>query len=157
MPMSYARIAIPDHDIPTAAGLVGLQGGRYFTNAVDTRTNGVDIIANYGWSFTQSSAGPTAPVWKRAIHQTTSSFPGTIGSEGSASTHDRVSRPVDRGEYELRNPAVLRNRAVRHQWTVPVREADVRAVGIANTQCLQANSESRARRLACARNGPGLF
>jgi len=39
----------------TAAGLVGLQGGRYFTNAVDTKTNGVDIIANYGWSFTQSS------------------------------------------------------------------------------------------------------
>ncbi len=31
-------------------GVTGVSGGRYFTNAVDTRTRGYDIIANYGIS-----------------------------------------------------------------------------------------------------------
>ena len=39
-------------DTLTAHGLAGVQGGRYFTNAVDSRTNGIDIIGNYGYSFT---------------------------------------------------------------------------------------------------------
>jgi iron complex outermembrane receptor protein len=34
------------------AGFVGLGGARYFTNAVDTRTRGLDVVANYGWSLT---------------------------------------------------------------------------------------------------------
>ena len=29
-------------------GVTGVSGGRYFTNAIDTRTRGYDIIANYG-------------------------------------------------------------------------------------------------------------
>ena len=35
-------------DYLASAGLTGAGGGRYFTNAIDTRTNGVDIVANYG-------------------------------------------------------------------------------------------------------------
>ena len=31
-----------------ANGLTGVQGGRYFTNAINTRTQGADIVANYG-------------------------------------------------------------------------------------------------------------
>ena len=31
-----------------AKGLTGVTGGRYFTNAIDTRTHGIDIVANYG-------------------------------------------------------------------------------------------------------------
>jgi iron complex outermembrane recepter protein len=33
-------------------GLRGTTGGRYFTNAVDTRTNGVDLNARYVWRTT---------------------------------------------------------------------------------------------------------
>jgi iron complex outermembrane recepter protein len=29
-------------------GLSGVTGGRFFTNAIDTRTTGVDVVANYG-------------------------------------------------------------------------------------------------------------
>jgi iron complex outermembrane receptor protein len=29
-------------------GLTGVTGGRFFTNAIDTRTSGVDVVANYG-------------------------------------------------------------------------------------------------------------
>ncbi|HEX4681315.1 MAG TPA: TonB-dependent receptor [Gemmatimonadaceae bacterium] len=42
-------------DTLAAHGLTGLGGGRYFTNAVDTKTNGIDVVASYGWTFTQSS------------------------------------------------------------------------------------------------------
>jgi iron complex outermembrane receptor protein len=38
-------------DTLAAHGVTGVQGGRYFTNAVDSRTNGLDIIGNYGWSI----------------------------------------------------------------------------------------------------------
>jgi iron complex outermembrane receptor protein len=32
-------------------GITGIQGGRYFTNAIDTKTHGFDAIANYGLSM----------------------------------------------------------------------------------------------------------
>jgi iron complex outermembrane receptor protein len=32
-------------------GLAGVTGGRFFTNAIDTRTTGVDIVTNYGRRF----------------------------------------------------------------------------------------------------------
>jgi iron complex outermembrane receptor protein len=34
-----------------AIGITGVQGGRYFTNAIDTKTHGYDAIANYGLTF----------------------------------------------------------------------------------------------------------
>lgn len=39
----------------TAIGITGVQGGRYFTNAIDTKTHGYDAIANYGWTMSPSS------------------------------------------------------------------------------------------------------
>ncbi|MEA2722798.1 MAG: iron complex outerrane recepter protein [Gemmatimonadales bacterium] len=33
------------------AGFPGVAGGRFFTNAIDTRTLGVDIVANYGFAI----------------------------------------------------------------------------------------------------------
>src|SRR5512146_1724199 len=42
-------------DTLAAHGLTGLGGGRYFTNAVDTKTDGIDVVASYGWSFSHST------------------------------------------------------------------------------------------------------
>ena len=39
-------------DTLKAHGINNVQGARYFTNAVDSRTNGLDVIGNYGYSFT---------------------------------------------------------------------------------------------------------
>jgi iron complex outermembrane receptor protein len=36
----------------TGLGFPGIGGGRYFTNGVDTRTEGVDVTARYKWKFT---------------------------------------------------------------------------------------------------------
>jgi iron complex outermembrane receptor protein len=33
---------------------LGIGGARYFTNAIDTRTNGVDVVANYGINLTSA-------------------------------------------------------------------------------------------------------
>jgi len=84
----------------TAAGLVGLQGGRYFTNAVDTKTNGLDIIANYGWSFGQSSVlHVTAAAngnWTRVTRVDTSTV---LGGHS-----DQLFSRVDRARLEKGNP-----------------------------------------------------
>jgi iron complex outermembrane receptor protein len=45
----------PQADAALAAiNVTGVQGGRYFTNAIDTKTHGFDIIANYGLSMSNS-------------------------------------------------------------------------------------------------------
>src|SRR5690606_30320199 len=41
-------------------GIFGVQGGRYFTNALDTRTSGIDVIGSYRWAFDASSLDLTA-------------------------------------------------------------------------------------------------
>jgi iron complex outermembrane receptor protein len=56
------RIVLSDNFIGAAvqqlftdAGLAGVSGGRYFTNAIDTKSNGVDVVANYGFTFSPTS------------------------------------------------------------------------------------------------------
>lgn len=41
-------------------GIFGVTGGRYFTNAVDTRTRGVDVVGTYRWKFDNSRLDLTA-------------------------------------------------------------------------------------------------
>jgi iron complex outermembrane receptor protein len=39
----------------TKIGVTGVTGGRYFTNAIDTKTHGYDLIANYGLTLASNS------------------------------------------------------------------------------------------------------
>ncbi|MGN7920222.1 TonB-dependent receptor plug domain-containing protein [Lysobacter sp. 22409] len=43
-----------------ARGHRGITGGRYFTNAVDTRTRGIDIVGSYRWSLGTGAIDLTA-------------------------------------------------------------------------------------------------
>jgi iron complex outermembrane recepter protein len=43
-----------------ANGFVGVGGGRYFTNAIDTTTEGIDIVGTYGWDVGDGSFDLTA-------------------------------------------------------------------------------------------------
>ncbi|HKG93965.1 MAG TPA: TonB-dependent receptor, partial [Gemmatimonadaceae bacterium] len=52
------RIVLSDNFISPAVrtflqnqGIPGAGGGRFFTNAINTKTNGVDVVANYGFDF----------------------------------------------------------------------------------------------------------
>jgi iron complex outermembrane receptor protein len=56
------RIVLSDNFTGTAiqalfdsAGLRGVSGGRFFSNAIDTRSNGVDLVANYGVTLSRNS------------------------------------------------------------------------------------------------------
>jgi iron complex outermembrane recepter protein len=42
-------------DFLAAQGFPGVAGARYFTNAIDTRTLGVDVVVNYGFAFGATS------------------------------------------------------------------------------------------------------
>jgi iron complex outermembrane receptor protein len=42
-------------DFLAAQGFPGVAGARYFTNAIDTRTLGVDVVANYGFAIGATS------------------------------------------------------------------------------------------------------
>jgi iron complex outermembrane receptor protein len=41
-------------------GIFGVTGGRYFTNAIDTRTKGVDVVGSYRWQLDNSTLKLTA-------------------------------------------------------------------------------------------------
>jgi iron complex outermembrane receptor protein len=41
-------------------GIFGVTGGRYFTNAIDTETQGIDIIGTYSWALSNSNLDLTA-------------------------------------------------------------------------------------------------
>ncbi|PBJ83530.1 TonB-dependent receptor [Lysobacteraceae bacterium NML93-0399] len=41
-------------------GIFGITGGRYFTNAIDTRTRGIDVVGSYRWDLAASSLDLTA-------------------------------------------------------------------------------------------------
>ncbi|KLJ00135.1 TonB-dependent receptor [Luteimonas sp. FCS-9] len=41
-------------------GITGVNGGRYFTNAIDTRTRGVDVVGTYRWDLAAGSLDLTA-------------------------------------------------------------------------------------------------
>ena len=36
-------------------GIYGINGGRYFTNAIDTRSRGIDVVGNYRWQLAASA------------------------------------------------------------------------------------------------------
>jgi iron complex outermembrane receptor protein len=46
----------------TSAGVPFVDGGRFFTNAVDTRTRGVDLVSSYSMPFGSSALGLTGGV-----------------------------------------------------------------------------------------------
>ncbi len=41
-------------------GITGVNGGRYFTNAIDTRTRGIDVVGSYRWDLAAGSFDLTA-------------------------------------------------------------------------------------------------
>jgi iron complex outermembrane recepter protein len=42
-----------------ANGFLGVGGGRYFTNAIDTTTDGIDIVGTYGWDLGEGTVDLT--------------------------------------------------------------------------------------------------
>jgi iron complex outermembrane receptor protein len=82
-------------------GVTGVSGGRYFTNAIDTRTHGYDIIANYGYTISPSSVLTLSAAynWNRTRVTRVDTLPTNLSGLKS-SLFDRV----EQSRIELGNP-----------------------------------------------------
>jgi iron complex outermembrane recepter protein len=82
-------------------GVTGVSGGRYFTNAIDTRTHGYDVIANYGLTFSTSSVLRLSAAynWTRTRVTRVDTLPANLSGLKS-SLFDRV----EQARIELGNP-----------------------------------------------------
>lgn len=58
--LSENLTSAPVRTFLNANGFVGIGGGRYFTNAIDTTTEGIDIVGTYSWQLANSSLDLTA-------------------------------------------------------------------------------------------------
>ena len=52
-------------------GITGISGGRYFTNAIDTKTHGYDAIVNYGLTFSETSLLRLSAAYNRTTTRVT--------------------------------------------------------------------------------------
>jgi iron complex outermembrane receptor protein len=87
-------------DTLAAHGLTGLGGGRYFTNAVDTKTNGLDVVANYGLSFSPKNVLTLTAGYNGNWTQVTRVDTSSIIAGQSVALFSRV----DRARLEVGNP-----------------------------------------------------
>ncbi len=85
----------------TARGLAGVSGGRYFTNAINTRTQGADFVANFG-----TSVGALGFLRLTGAYNTTENkvtyvkpTPAALSSQSEA-----LFGRVERGRIELGQP-----------------------------------------------------
>ncbi len=49
--LSENLISAPVRNFLNSNGFPGVGGGRYFTNAIDTTTDGIDVVGTYGWEL----------------------------------------------------------------------------------------------------------
>jgi iron complex outermembrane receptor protein len=82
-------------------GITGISGGRYFTNAIDTKTHGYDAIANYGLTFSNASALRLSVAYNHTITRVTrvDTLPKNL-SGLKTSLFDRV----EQARIEVGNP-----------------------------------------------------
>lgn len=82
-------------------GVTGISGGRFFTNAVDTKTHGYDIIANYGVTFGNSGVARLSAAYNHNRTRVTrvDTLPANL-SKLKTSLFDRV----EQGRIEEGNP-----------------------------------------------------
>lgn len=58
--LSENLTSVPVRDYLQANGFPGIGGGRYFTNAVDTKTTGIDVVGTYNFALDNSNVSLTA-------------------------------------------------------------------------------------------------
>ena len=84
-----------------ANGITGVTGGRYFTNAIDTRTNGVDVVANYGISLGGRGALRTTAGFNATKNRVTRVIPTP---EALADQGEALFGRIERARIEVGQP-----------------------------------------------------
>ncbi|MDZ7631153.1 MAG: TonB-dependent receptor [Gemmatimonadaceae bacterium] len=89
-------------DFLAANGQPGIGGGRFFTNAIDTRTTGVDIVANYGLNFRQN--GILRLTAGASFNETEITAQKQVTPPALAALNDALYSRVERGRVERGQP-----------------------------------------------------
>ena len=79
-------------------GIFGVTGGRYFTNAIDTRTRGVDVVGSYRWDLAAGSFDLTAG-YNYSKTEITRIAPNPPELESGGQNLERIDR-AERGRIE---------------------------------------------------------
>ncbi|KAB7772277.1 TonB-dependent receptor plug domain-containing protein [Xanthomonas maliensis] len=102
-----------------AQGIFGINGGRYFTNAVDTRTRGVDVVGSYRWQLAASSIDLTAGYnYSETEVRRVAPNPAALSANGLSL--ERIDR-TERGRIEEgfpRDKFLLNGSWSNAQWTL---------------------------------------
>ena len=113
------RIVFSDNFIGTqvtallqANGYTGIQGGRYFTNAIDTKTQGVDVVVNYGFDLTDAGFLRLTAGYNNTQNSVTHIIP--TPPELSTQSEALFGR-VERGRIEVGQPRD--NAIITANWT----------------------------------------
>jgi iron complex outermembrane receptor protein len=102
------RIVFSDNFIGTQVstllqtnGFTGVQGGRYFTNAIDTKTQGVDVVVNYGVDLSDAGFVRLTAGYNNTMNQVTN----VIATPPQLSTQsEALFGRVERGRIEVGQP-----------------------------------------------------
>ena len=84
-----------------AIGITGIGGGRYFTNAIDTKTHGLDAIANYGLTFSENSVLHLSAAYN---HNTTRVTRVDLLPQNLSGLQGSLFDRVEQGRIEFGNP-----------------------------------------------------
>ncbi len=85
-----------------ANGEPGIAGGRFFTNAIDTRTTGVDVVANYGLNF--GRRGILRLTAGGSVNDTKITRLKQVTPPALAALNDALFSTVERGRVERGQP-----------------------------------------------------
>ena len=89
-------------DFLAANGQPGIGGGRFFTNAIDTRTSGVDVVANYGLNF--GSNGILRLTAGVSTNETKITAQKQVTPPALAALNDALFSRIERGRIEKGQP-----------------------------------------------------
>ncbi len=89
-------------DFLGANGEPGIAGGRFFTNAIDTRTKGLDVVANYGLNF--GRRGILRLTAGASTNSTTIRAQKQVTPPALAALNDALFSRIERGRIEKGQP-----------------------------------------------------
>ena len=89
-------------DFLAANGQPGIGGGRFFTNAIDTRTTGVDVVLNYGLNFRQR--GILRLTAGASFNETEITAQKQVTPPALAAQNDALYSRIERGRVERGQP-----------------------------------------------------
>jgi len=100
-------------------GIFGVNGGRYFTNAVDTRSRGVDVVGQYHWQLAASTFELTGS-YSYAKTEVTRVAPNPAQLSANGLSLERIDR-TERSRIEEgfpRDKFLLNGSWISEHWTL---------------------------------------